>query len=184
MALASSLLCVVSVANAGEGGYGYSSLAQREMLRRQDAAIEGDRLLAEGREAYVNGDYQQAVDKYTEAVQRIPSAPAFADRRQSYIAHLSDASVALSAQHRKVGKYSEARSLLEAVITQDPNNLGAKRELSSLTSTLRMSTRCAANSTQRKAITILANMTMPSGSTKMFYASIHTTQLLVGAWSA
>jgi general secretion pathway protein D len=137
MAVASSLPSVVSVANAGEGGYGYSSLAQREMLRRQDAAIEGDRLLAEGREAFAKGDYQQAVDKYTQAVQRVPNAPAFADRRQSYIEHLGDASVALSMQHRKVGKYAEARTLLEAVIAQDPNNFEAKRELGYLDDPIR-----------------------------------------------
>jgi general secretion pathway protein D len=137
MAVASSLPSVVSVAKAGEGGYGYSSLAQREMLRRQDAAIEGDRLLAEGREAFAKGDYQQAVDKYTQAVQRVPNAPAFADRRQSYIEHLGDASVALSMQHRKVGKYAEARTLLEAVIAQDPNNFEAKRELGYLDDPIR-----------------------------------------------
>lgn len=137
MAAASSLPGILSVANAGEGGYGYSSLAQREMLRRQDAATEGDRLLAEGREAYAKGDFQQAVDKYTQAVQRVPNAPAFADRRQSYVDHLGDASVALSMQHRKVGKYSEARTLLEAVIAQDPNNVEAKRELSYLDDPIR-----------------------------------------------
>ena len=137
MAVASSLPSIVTSAHAGEGGYGYSSLAQREMLRRQDAAAEGDRLLAEGREAYAKGDYQQAVDKYTQAVQRVPNAPAFADRRQSYIEHLGDASVALSMQHRKVGKYAEARTLLEAVIAQDPNNFEAKRELGYLDDPIR-----------------------------------------------
>ena len=137
MAMASTLPSVITNAHAGEGGYGYSSLAQREMLRRQDAATEGDRLLAEGREAYAKGDYQQAVDKYTQAVQRVPNAPAFADRRQSYIEHLGDASVALSMQHRKVGKYAEARTLLEAVIAQDPNNFEAKRELGYLDDPIR-----------------------------------------------
>ena len=137
MAMASTLPSVITNAHAGEGGYGYSSLAQREMLRRQDAATEGDRLLAEGREAYAKGDYQQAVDKYTQAVQRVPNAPAFADRRQSYIDHLGDASVALSMQHRKVGKYAEARPLLEAVIAQDPNNFEAKRELGYLDDPIR-----------------------------------------------
>ena len=137
MAMASTLPSVITNAHAGEGGSGYSSLAQREMLRRQDAATEGDRLLAEGREAYAKGDYQQAVDKYTQAVQRVPNAPAFADRRQSYIDHLGDASVALSMQHRKVGKYAEARTLLEAVIAQDPNNFEAKRELGYLDDPIR-----------------------------------------------
>ena len=57
MAAASTMPVVISVANAGEGGYGYSGLAEREMIRRQDAVREGDRLLAEGREAYAKGDY-------------------------------------------------------------------------------------------------------------------------------
>ncbi len=137
MAVASALPAVITLANAGEGGYGYSSLAQREMLRRQNDVVEGDRLLAEGREAYAKGDYQQAVDKYSQALQKVPDAPMFADRRQTYAAHLSDASVALSQQHRKLGKYAEARTLLENVISVDPNNAGAKRELGYLDDPIR-----------------------------------------------
>jgi general secretion pathway protein D len=137
MAAASTMPVVITVANAGEGSYGYSGLAEREMLRRQDAVREGDRLLAEGREAFAKGDYQQAVDKYTQALQKVPDAPMFADRRQSYIAHLSDASVALAMQHRKVGKYSEARTLLEGVLAVDPNNVAAKRELGYLDDPIR-----------------------------------------------
>lgn len=137
MAAASTMPVVITVANAGEGSYGYSGLAQREMIRRQDAVVEGDRLIAEGREAYAKGDYQQAVDKYTQALQKVPDAPMFADRRQSYIGHLSDASVALAMQHRKVGKYAEARTLLEGVIAVDPNNGDAKRELGYLDDPIR-----------------------------------------------
>jgi len=137
MAAASTMPAIITVANAGEGSYGYSGLAQREMIRRQDAVVEGDRLLAEGREAYAKGDYQQAVDKYTQALQKVPDAPMFADRRQSYIAHLSDASVALAMQDRKVGKYAEARTLLEGVIAVDPNNGDAKRELGYLDDPIR-----------------------------------------------
>lgn len=65
MAAASTMPVVISVANAGEGGYGSGGLAEREMLRRQNAVIEGDRLLAEGREAFAKGDYQMAVDRST-----------------------------------------------------------------------------------------------------------------------
>jgi len=137
MAVASTLPAVITVANAGEGGYGYSSLAQREMVRRQNDVAEADRLLAEGRDAYAKGDYQQAVDKYSQALQKVPDAPMFADRRQSYTEHLADASVALSMQHRKVGKYTEARTLLDNVIAVDPNNAIAKRELGYLDDPIR-----------------------------------------------
>ena len=137
MAAAATMPVIITVANAGEGSYGYSGLAEREMIRRQNAVAEGDRLLAEGREAYAKGDYQQAVDKYTQALQRVPDAPMFADRRRSYTEHLSDASVALSMQHRKVGKYAEARTLLEGVLAVDPNNAEAKRELGYLDDPIR-----------------------------------------------
>ena len=137
MAVASTMPVVITVANAGEGSYSYSGLASREMIRRQNAVAEGDRLLAEGRDAYAKGDYQQAVDKYTQAVSKVPNAPMFMDRRQSYVAHLSDASVALAMQHRKVGKYTEARTLLDGVLTVDPGNAQAKRELGYLDDPIR-----------------------------------------------
>jgi general secretion pathway protein D len=137
MAVASSMPATVTVATAGEGGSSLSGLAQREMIRRQDAVAQGDALLNEGREAYAKGDYQQAVDKYRQALDRLPDAPMVSDRRQSYIAHLSDASVALAMQHRKVGKYPEARTLLEGVLAVDPENGSAKQELGYLDDPIR-----------------------------------------------
>jgi general secretion pathway protein D len=137
MAVASTMPAVITVLNAGESYDNYSGLAQREMVRRQNDVAEADRLLAAGREAYAKGDYQQAVDKYTQALSKLPDAPMFADRRQSVIAHLGDASVALAMQHRKVGKYTEARTLLDGVIAIDPNNFGAKRELGYLDDPIR-----------------------------------------------
>ena len=137
MAVASSMPATVTVATAGEGGSSLSGLAQREMIRRQDAVAQGDALLNEGREAYAKGDFQQAVDKYRQALDRLPDAPMVSDRRQSYIAHLSDASVALAMQHRKVGKYPEARTLLEGVLAVDPENGSAKQELGYLEDPIR-----------------------------------------------
>jgi general secretion pathway protein D len=139
MAVASTLPVITSRTNAGEsgGGYSYSSLAQREIIRRQNDIAEADRLIAEGREAYARGDFQQAVDKYSQAIDRLPNSPSFDDRRASYTSHLADASVALSMQHRKVGKYAEARTLLERVISVDPNNALAKKELGYLDDPIR-----------------------------------------------
>jgi general secretion pathway protein D len=130
----------VTVANAGEGSSGLSGLAQREMIRRQNDIAEGDVLLNQGRAAYAAGDYQQAVDKYAQALgklSKLSQAPMVADRRQSYIAHKVDASVALAMQHRKVGKYVEARALLEDVLKDDPENAKAKQELGYLDDPIR-----------------------------------------------
>jgi len=136
MALASALPAVITVANA-EDGVSYSGLAEREMIRRQAAVQDGDKLLNEGREAYAKGDYQKAVDKYSQALQKVPDAPMAEDRRQTYTAHFSDASVALAMHDRKVGKYAEARALLETVLSKDPYNGAAKRELGYLDDPIR-----------------------------------------------
>ena len=137
MAVASSMPATVTVVNAGEGSSNLSGLAQREMIRRQNGVTEGDALLNEGRAAYAKEDFQQAVDKYSQALDRLPDAPMVSDRRQSYIAHLSDASVALAMHHRKVGKYAEARTLLEGVLIVDSENVDAKREIGYLDDPIR-----------------------------------------------
>lgn len=138
MAVATSMPVTVTVATAGEGG-SYSGLAQREMIRRQEAVVTADRLLVEGREAYAKADYQGAVNKYREALDRLPDAPSLEDRRVEYAAHLADASVALAQEHRRVGKYTEARALLDGVLAPgvDPENPAAKRELSYLDDPIR-----------------------------------------------
>lgn len=130
MAAASTMPVAITVANAQDGGY--SSLAQREMVRRQSDVAEGERLLAEGREAYAKRDFQMALDKYSQALAKVPDVPgnpALSQRRQSIISHRSDASVALAMQNRKDGKYDEARALLEGTLAVDPKNALAQREL-------------------------------------------------------
>jgi general secretion pathway protein D len=140
MAVAATMPFTFSSANAGEGGYsGMSGLAQREIIRRQEAVAEADRLFLEGREAYAKADFQQAVDKFRSALSTLPEAPTLSDRRASYTDHLADASVALAQQFRRVGKYPEARALLDGVLSPevDPNNPAAKKELGYLDDPIR-----------------------------------------------
>ena len=139
----------ITVANAGEGSGSshYSPLAEREMIRRQQAVADADRLLAEGRAAYQKGDYQQAVDKFSEARNQLPEAPMLADRRAAITEHLTNASVALAQQFRRQGgkdpakggkgTYDDARALLDEAIVADPNNAIAKRELAYLDDPIR-----------------------------------------------
>ncbi|BCX46528.1 generalpathway protein,type II secretion system [Haloferula helveola] len=131
MAAAAVMPVTMTVAHAGEGysGGGYSGLAEKEMLRRQQAVAESDRLRDEARMAYANKDYKEAYDKYTQALQLLPDAPLLQDRRDFLKASLGDAAVALSEEYRRFGKYDEARTMLEAVIEADPTNFNAKREL-------------------------------------------------------
>lgn len=109
-----------------------SSLAKREMIRRQNAVTEADQLFIEGREAYASGDYQMAVDKFSSALQKIPDAPLFTDRRQSYNDHLTDARVALAMIYREKGQLVEAEALLTEVIEANPTNGDARKQLARL----------------------------------------------------
>jgi general secretion pathway protein D len=139
MAVAATMPITISSADAGEGYSGMSGLAQREIIRRQEAVAEADRMFIDGREAYAKADYQKAVDKFRSALSTLPEAPTLADRRASYTEHLADSSVALAQQFRKVGKYDEARALLDGVLTPevDPENAAAKTELGYLDDPIR-----------------------------------------------
>jgi general secretion pathway protein D len=139
MAAAATMPFTISSADAGEGYSGMSGLAQREIIRRQEAVAEADRMFIEGREAYAKADFEKAVDKFRSALSILPNAPTLADRRASYTEHLADSSVALAQQYRKVGKYDEARTLLDGVLTPevDPENAAAKMELGYLDDPIR-----------------------------------------------
>jgi general secretion pathway protein D len=126
LAVAAVMPVTLTVAHAGEGG-SYSGLAQKEMIRRQNAVAQSDTLRNEGREAYAKGDYKQAVDKYKEALQVLPDAPMVQDRRTYLTQVLADASTALGESYRKNGKYEEARALAADVLAVDANNADAKR---------------------------------------------------------
>ena len=134
MAVAATMPLTVSVANAQ-----YSGVAQREIIRRQAAVADADKLFLEGRESYAKADFQQAVDKYSAALNTLPNASTLADRRQSYTEHLGDASLALAQKFRTVGKYDEARTLLDGVLAPgvDPDNAAAKQELGYLDDPIR-----------------------------------------------
>ncbi len=139
MLLAATMPFQMSSAQTAQGNSGASSIAQREIIRRQQAVADADRMFMEGREAYQKADFQQAVDKFRQALGSVKSVPALADRNESYTQHLVDASVALAQQHRKVGKKEEARQLLEGVLAPDidPENPIAKTELSYLDDPIR-----------------------------------------------
>jgi len=133
MAVAASMPVAINVAQAGEGGYygggGTSSIAQKEIARRSRLVTQADEALALGRAAYAQQDYEEAVKQYKIALSLLPPGPALDDRRRSYIGHLGDASVALAQHYRRVGKYDEARALLEGVLLRDPANFAAKKQL-------------------------------------------------------
>ena len=132
-ALAALVIAPLSV----ETGYGQQDLLAQETIRRQEAVIKADTLLVEGRKAYAEGDYETAVQKYREALGTLPYGTATSDRRASLNQHLNDGSVALTQKYRRVGKYQEARDLLEEVEKNDPGSIAAQQGLDYLDDPIR-----------------------------------------------
>ena len=114
-----------------------SSIAQREIARRANLVVEADKALGLGRAAYAGNQYEEAVKQYRSALSMLPPGPALADRRETYTSHLGDASAALAQEYRRIGRYDEARSMLEGVVAQDPTNLAAKKQLGYLDDPIR-----------------------------------------------
>ena len=127
-------IVVTSTASAHE-----SSLVQQEIARRELQIAEADKAILDGRKAYADRNYEEAVNQYRKAVTMLPQGPIAADRRREYIGHLLDGSIALSQTYRRTGRYTEARELLDNVLEKDPGNVVAKKHLEYLDDPIRTS---------------------------------------------
>ncbi len=120
-------------AAAGTSEFGYQSgINAREIARRQQQALEAKQLLQEGRTAYADRKYKDALDKYKAAWDVIPKAPATTAQQEFIIASIGDASIAVAMEYAKVGRYDDAEQLLLEVLGREPNNKRARKELSLL----------------------------------------------------
>ena len=123
--------------NAQSSGNSASGIAEREIARRANLVVEADKALVLGRAAYKQNQYQEAVTQYRRALSMLPPGPALADRRQTYTSHLGDAVSALAQEYRRIGKYDEARDMLEGMLVQDPTNLDALKQIEYLDDPIR-----------------------------------------------
>ena len=128
----------INESSAQESQTGISGIAQREIARRANRLADAEKALELGRSAYAEKNFEEAVTQYTIANSLVPSAsPNFAKRRQIYADHLSDASVALATEYRRVGKYDEAREILNGVLAKNPTKGDAAKELAYLDDPIR-----------------------------------------------
>lgn len=85
--------------------------------------------LNKGRSLYADKQYEAALKEYQTALDIMPDSPATAERRQFILLSIGDASVAVAQELAKVGRYDEARGLLEKALKQSPSNKLARRTL-------------------------------------------------------
>ncbi|MFC7336113.1 von Willebrand factor type A domain-containing protein [Haloferula chungangensis] len=128
---------------------GYSSLAQRETMRRASVVVESDRKRDEAREAYANGRYAEAQQKYQESIEILPDAPLLDERRIFLQKSLADAEVARSLEAKRLGQYDEARELLESAKKRDPENQYALDALAALDDPIRSNAAALGNGEEK-----------------------------------
>ncbi|MDO5472797.1 MAG: hypothetical protein Q4F35_05635 [Akkermansia sp.] len=114
-----------------------SSINARERARRVAMEQEARQLLQEGRDAYKSGKYSIALEKFQSAWNRIPKAPATQRMQEHIIDVIGDASIAVAGEYAKVGRYDDAEQLLLDVLSRNPNNERARRDLSMLRDPIR-----------------------------------------------
>lgn len=114
-----------------------SSINDRETARRRAKAEEAMQLLQEGRTAYTEKKYRDALDKYQAAWNTIPKAPATQKMQKFIVESIGDASIAVAIENARVGRYDDAEQLLLDVLRRDPNNARARKELSMLRDPIR-----------------------------------------------
>ena len=108
---------------------GQNTTLQQEVDRRRAATAQAVDLLYQGREAYAQRSFEQAVDLYKQALNTIPRGFRTEVKRNEIIAHLADGSVALAQQMRRDGRQDEAKALLNDVLAVDPERFDAQKSL-------------------------------------------------------
>ncbi len=116
---------------AGQMSSQHSLIAQ-ETARRKAEEQKARVLLQEGRNAYRDGKYSLALEKYKASWKTLPQGPATNCLREYLVKVIGDASIAVAIEYSRVGRYDEAEQLLLDVLKRDPNNKRARKELSEL----------------------------------------------------
>ena len=108
-------ILLAGVAFAQDEG-GRSSLAQRELERRQAGVQEGQMLLLKGDEAYGAGKYREALEAYAGARDAFPDAPATAELKAAATQRYAQASVEYARQLSRKGDVTGAKKTVDKVL--------------------------------------------------------------------
>ena len=141
-ASASALACVTGIAlsfspmmaspvraeASGGAAGGIAEAASRYVIRLQERVKQADAAALRGNALMSDGDYEQAMASFRDALALLPDAAMTQDRRQAYIKQYSAAAIALARQRAEDGRYDDAIALLDSVLAEDvdPDNGPAK----------------------------------------------------------
>jgi general secretion pathway protein D len=124
-ALLAAACFVVPLASAETAGR--SSLAEKELARRNTSVEEAQELLRKGDQAYQSGRYSEAVEAYAGARDLIPDAPVSSELRQAATERYAQASVEQAKILSRKGDVAGAKAAVDKVLREGvaPNDPGA-----------------------------------------------------------
>ncbi|MGI8602020.1 MAG: Amuc_1098 family type IV pilus outer membrane protein [Verrucomicrobiales bacterium] len=96
-------------------------VAEREIARRNQLAVEASELIQQGNRARESRDLALAVDAYGRAYQLLPNAPAYTALRRQALSAYSESSVAHAEELATQGRYAEANGAIDAVLVVSVN---------------------------------------------------------------
>lgn len=117
---------------AGEGYGSVSGVAEREIARRQERAMQAEEAIRAGDEAYSKEQYEEATAHYKRALDYLPDAVTTADQRSDAFEKFSKASIKLAEQRISEGRYQDAQAVLAVVLQYNPYDEDAQQILDRL----------------------------------------------------
>ena len=122
-----AISCVLVSVGFSQENISTSSFAEKELHKRRAAVEEAQMLLLKGDEAYIAGNFKDAVDAYAGATSAFPDSPTTTELRNSALERYAQASVEYAKSLARKGQIKEAKSVIDVVLANDvtPNNPAA-----------------------------------------------------------
>ena len=93
-----------------------ASLADREIVRRQEDLVLADKLLAQGDKDLKDGQFESAYVNYLDALDKIPDGAATEAQRKAAIAKFSSAGIAYANYLVQNGRYADAEQVGKTIL--------------------------------------------------------------------
>ncbi|MEI6033799.1 MAG: Amuc_1098 family type IV pilus outer membrane protein [Verrucomicrobiae bacterium] len=114
-ALPAGLFFFLALASA-PAAQNVASLADREIVRRQEDLVLADKLMAKGNQAFAAKELESAYTSYLDALDKIPGGSAAEDQRQPAVATFSKIALAYANDLVKNGRYSDAEQVAKTIL--------------------------------------------------------------------
>ena len=100
--------------------------AREELVRRQEAQLRAEKLMAEGEKLYYAGKYADAAAKLEDALKLVPNAPATEIDHDRAVRGLTDCYLHLAEAALHDADYVKARQYAQRVLVYDPQSRDAE----------------------------------------------------------